>query len=146
MAVKISDNGLTLIKAHEGLRLEAYPDPGTGGDPWTVGYGHTKGVKPGDVISEAEASDFLRQDVAWVEDCVNENVNGPLTQNQFDALCSFVFNVGCGAFRSSTLCRLINEGNFEGAAGQFSRWNKAAGRVLPGLTRRRKEEAELFRA
>lgn len=146
MAVKISDTGLTLIKAHEGLRLEAYPDPGTGGDPWTIGYGHTKGVKPGDVISEAEASDFLRQDVAWVEDCVNENVNGPLTQNQFDALCSFVFNVGCGAFRSSTLCRLINEGNFEGAAGQFSRWNKAAGRVLPGLTRRRKEEAELFRA
>ena len=142
--MKISDSGLTLIKAHEGLRLKAYPDPGTGGDPWTIGFGHTKGVKPGDEIDDETATQFLRDDVAWVEDCVNENVSVDLTQNQFDALCSFVFNVGCGAFKGSTLCRLLNAGNYEGARTQFARWDKAAGNVLPGLTRRRREEAELF--
>ena len=144
--MKISDLGLTLIKAHEGLRLKAYPDPGTGGDPWTIGYGHTKDVKPGDEIDEETATQFLRDDVAWVEDCVNENVTVTLTQNQFDALCSLVFNIGCNAFKNSTLCRLLNGSNYDGARQQFQRWNKAAGRELAGLTRRRKEEAELFGA
>ena len=138
--------GLNIIKAHEGLRLEAYPDPGTGGAPWTIGYGHTKNVKHGDVIDNETATQFLRDDVSWVEDCVNENVTIDLAQNQFDALCSFVFNVGCSAFSNSTLLRLLNAGNFEGAQQQFAKWDKAAGRVLPGLTRRRREEAELFHA
>lgn len=142
--MNISDNGLTLIKSHEGLRLTAYPDPGTGAEPWTIGYGHTKGVKPGDVITDAEATEFLRQDIAWVEDCVNENVAVSMTQNQFDALCSFVFNLGCSQFRSSTLLRLFNEGNAVAAAQQFARWNKAAGNVMAGLTRRRQDERDLF--
>jgi len=142
--VKISDAGLNLIKSHEGLRLEAYPDPGTGGDPWTIGYGHTQGVKPGDVIDDATATQFLRDDIAWVEECVNEAADVDLSRNQFDALCSFVFNVGCKAFKGSTLLRLLNAGNYEAAEHQFARWDKAAGKVLAGLTRRRAEEAKLF--
>lgn len=144
--MKISQQGLNLIKSHEGLRLEAYPDPGTGGEPWTIGYGHTKGVKQGDVIDDETATQFLRDDVSWVEDCVNEAVDVDLTQNQFDALCSFVFNVGCGAFQGSTLLRLLNAGNYEAARQQFARWDKAAGKVMAGLTRRRREEAEVFHA
>ena len=128
------------------MRLNAYPDPGTGGEPWTIGYGHTGGVKHGDVIDEDGATQFLRNDVAWVEDCINDHVTFDLTQNQFDALCSFVFNLGCKAFTGSTLCKLINEGNFPAAAQQFGKWNKAAGRVLAGLTIRRQAEAELFNA
>lgn len=142
--MKISANGLGLIQAHEGLRLEAYPDPGSGGEPWTIGFGHTKGVKPGDVITEEEATTFLQQDIAWVEDCINQTVDVELTQNQFDALASFVFNLGCGAFKGSTLCRLLNAGNYAGAAEQFHRWTKAAGKDLPGLVKRRAHEAELF--
>lgn len=142
--MKISDAGIALIKSHEGLRLKAYPDPGTGGEPWTIGYGHTGGVEPGDEIDQNRADEYLRCDVMTVEDCVEHFVNVSLTQGQFDALCSFVFNVGCKAFSNSTLCRLLNEGNYEGARQQFSRWTKAGGRDLPGLVRRRKEEAELF--
>lgn len=144
MYVKISDTGLKLIKSHEGLRLQAYPDPGTGGEPWTIGYGHTKGVQPGDEIDEIAATALLAADVSWVEDCINESVDVALTQNQFDALCSFVFNVGCGAFKGSTLLKLLNEGNYQAASQQFGRWSKAAGKTLPGLVRRRAEEAELF--
>ncbi len=145
-SVKISETGLDLIKAHEGLRLTAYPDPGTGGEPWTIGYGHTGSVKDGDQITEAQATYFLRSDVQWAEGCIADHVSVDLTQNQFDALCSFVFNVGFKTFTGSTLCSLINEGNFDAAATQFKRWNHAGGKVLAGLTTRRQREADLFAA
>lgn len=142
--MKTSQAGIDLIKQFEGLELTAYPDPGTGGEPWTIGYGHTGGVKPGDTVTEAEAEELLRQDLEKFEDCVNAYVSVPITQSQFDALVSFAFNVGCGALKSSTLLRLLNNGDTEAAAAQFGRWNKAAGRVLAGLTRRRGAERDLF--
>jgi lysozyme len=140
----ISDRGLDLIKGFESLSLTAYPDPGTGGDPWTIGYGHTGGVQPGDTCTDAEATDWLRADCGSAEQCIDAHIDVEVNQNQRDALISFIFNVGCGNFKGSTLSKLINAGNFEAAAGQFGRWNKAAGRVLAGLTRRRAAEAELF--
>jgi lysozyme len=144
---RTSPAGIELIKAHEGLRLAAYPDPGTGGEPWTIGYGHTGGVRPGDRITADEAERILRDDLAWAEQAVAERVSPmvDLTQHQFDALVSLVFNIGRGAFERSTLLRKINTADVEGAAREFSRWVHAGGRVLPGLVRRRQAEAELFR-
>src|SRR3990167_667104 len=142
--MKTSDRGLEFIRVFEGMKLIAYPDPGTGAEPWTIGVGHTKGVRRGDVCTEAEAMAWLREDCAEAETCVESFVESELTQNQFDALVSFVFNCGCGNFKASTLLRLINAGNVEGAAGQFKRWNKANGKVMAGLTRRRQAEADLF--
>ena len=92
--MKTSSNGIEMIKAHEGLVLYAYPDPGTGGEPWTIGYGHTKGVLPGMRISEEQAEAFLREDLAAFEKAVTDLVPIPLTQSEFDALVSFCFNVG----------------------------------------------------
>lgn len=133
---------IDIIKKHEGLRLEAYlPTPN---DVWTIGYGHTHTTKQGMKITEAQAEALLRKDIAWVEEAVNKFVVVPLTQNQFDALASFVFNVGEGAFSKSTLLRLLNSGDYEGAANQFLRWNKQKGRILKGLTKRREEERKLF--
>jgi lysozyme len=133
---------LSLIKKHEGLRLEAYlPTPN---DVWTIGYGHTHTTKKGQKITEAQAEELLRRDIAWAEEAVNKLVVVPLTQNQFDALVSFVFNVGVGAFSKSTLLRLLNAKDYEGAANQFLRWNKQKGKVLNGLTKRREEERKLF--
>ena len=133
---------ISLIKKHEGLRLEAYlPTPN---DVWTIGYGHTHTTKQGQKITEAQAETLLRKDIKWAEEAVNESVVVPLSQNQFDALVSFVFNVGAGAFGSSTLLRLLNSKDYEGAANQFLRWNKQKGVALKGLTKRREEERKLF--
>jgi GH24 family phage-related lysozyme (muramidase) len=135
-------HNIDIIKKHEGLRLEAYlPTPN---DVWTIGYGHTHTTKQGMKITAGQAESLLRKDITWVEKAVNKLVVVPLTQNQFDALASFVFNVGEGAFSSSTLLRLLNSGDYEGAANQFLRWNKQKGRVLNGLTKRREEERKLF--
>lgn len=142
--MKISDRGLQLIRISEGLKLIAYPDPGTGAEPWTIGVGHTKGVRRGDVCTESEAMAWLREDCAEAEACVETWVEPDLAQHQFDALVSFVFNLGCGNFKGSTLLKLINAGNFGAAKAQFKKWNKAAGRVLAGLTTRRLAEAEMF--
>lgn len=135
-------HNLDIIKKSEGLRLEAYlPTPN---DVPTIGYGHTKGVRMGQRISLAQAEQFLLEDVDWAEDAVNSLVKVRLSQNQFDALVSFVFNVGATAFSKSTLLRLLNAGDYKGAADQFLRWNKQAGKVLRGLDTRRKEERALF--
>jgi lysozyme len=142
--MNVSDKGLDLIKGFESLSLTAYPDPGTGGEPWTIGYGHTGGVKKGDVCTEEEALDWLRDDCGAAEACITAHVLVELTQSQYDALVSFIFNVGCGNFKGSTLCKLINAGDMDSAAEQFVRWNKAAGKVLAGLTRRREAEATMF--
>jgi len=140
---KIGAKGLALIKASEGLRLKAYPDPASGGDPWTIGYGSTKGVTPGMVITEARAEDMLRADVAMFESAVNR-LCPVTTQNQFDALVSLAFNVGEGNLASSTLRKMHNAGNYTGAQAEFARWNKAAGKVMPGLVKRRAAEAQLY--
>lgn len=141
---RVSSAGRALIKAHEGLRLQAYPDPASGGHPWTIGYGHTSGVKPGDKITEEEADAFLAEDLVWVEHTINALVKVPLTQPQFDALASLIFNIGARAFEKSTLLRLLNSGDYLGASVQFERWVHAAGKVMPGLRRRRREERDLF--
>ena len=133
-----------LIKRWEGLRLKAYPDPGTGGKPWTIAYGHTRNVKQGDTCTLDQANAWLSEDMADAYRVIDNAVTVPLTRQQRDALCSFVFNVGGGAFQKSTLLKLLNEGNYTGAAGQFDRWNKAGGRVLKGLVNRRKQEKALF--
>ena len=135
-------HNLDIIKKSEGLRLEAYLP--TTNDVPTIGYGHTKSVKMGQCITINQAEQFLLEDVAWASDAVNRLVKVNLTQNQFDALVSFVFNVGATAFSKSTLLRLLNAGDYKGAADQFIRWNKQAGKELKGLTKRRQEERALF--
>lgn len=141
-----SDAGLALIKAAEGLETAAYPDPGNRvtGEPWTIGYGHTRGVRRGDTCSEEQATVWLREDLHAAEGAVRHLVDVPLSQGQFDALASFVFNVGPSAFGTSTLLRLLNGGDAAGAAEQFKRWNRGADGPLPGLVIRRAAERTLF--
>lgn len=130
------------IKRWEGLRLEAYmPTPN---DVPTIGYGHTHTAKMGMVITEAEAERLLRVDLKWAREAVNNYVTVPLTQPQYDALVSFVFNVGATAFRKSTMLRKLNASDFVGAANEFPRWNKQKGKVLRGLTNRRLYEKAKF--
>lgn len=139
--MKTSDKGIELIKRHEELRLKAYKCPA---GVWTIGYGSTGGVRPGDVITEAQAEVKLREDLRTAEREVGRhklNIN----QNQFDALVSFTFNVGSGNFRSSTLLKRIKENpNHPDIENQFGRWIYAGGKRLPGLVKRRKEEANLY--
>lgn len=134
-------NGLKLIKSFEGLRLRAYQDAV---GIWTIGYGTTRGVRPGMTISEAEAENFLQEDLVRFERAINDALKVSVNDNQFSALSCFTYNVGSGAFRESTLLRMLNQQNIYGAADQFPRWNKAGGRPLAGLTRRRKAERSLF--
>lgn len=136
-----SQKGLDLIKSFEGLRLTAYKCPA---DVWTIGYGTTAGVKPGQTITKERAEELLREDVKRFEEQVLRLVKMPLTQGQFDALTSFVYNLGAGNLSNSTLLRLLNAGDYAGAAAQFERWNKAGGKVLAGLARRRAAERALF--
>jgi len=140
--MRTGDAGVALIKKSEGKKLKAYKPIEE--DPWTIGFGHTKDVKEGDKISNEQAEEFLREDLLVYEQCVNRNVMLELSQNEFDALISWTYNLGCPNLRKSTLLRLLNAGDRAGAADQFPRWNRAAGRVLRGLTRRRMAERELF--
>lgn len=139
--MNISDAGLDLIKDAEELRLRAYLCPA---GVWTIGWGHTRGVKPGDTCTEAEAKQMLRDDIAPVERAVAESVKVPITQGMYDALCSLVFNIGTGAFRKSTLLRLLNESKYQLAAAEFPRWKKSKGKTLSGLVIRRAKERALF--
>lgn len=139
--LKISDKGIQLIRSFEGCKLEAYKD--AVGIP-TIGYGSTEGVTMGDTITQEEAENLLREDLRRFEDCVNSYVDVEISQCEFDALVSFAFNVGCNALKNSTLLRLLNQGDHDGAAQQFLRWDKAGGKPLAGLTRRRKAESVLF--
>lgn len=142
--MKCSDEGLQFIMAHEGCVLHAYPDPATGGEPWTIGVGHTGGVNEGDTCTQEQAMDWLRQDVVWAEKCLANSVKGNLTQNQIDACISLIFNIGCRNFGTSTVLRELNQGNDMSAAQGFLLWNKAAGKVMDGLTKRRQDEMALF--
>jgi lysozyme len=144
---RISGRGIALIEEAEGCRLQAYPDPGTGGDPWTIGVGHTGAdVHPGLTITRGQADALLRQDLAKFEHGVAALVAGhATTQGQFDALVSFAFNLGLGALGASSLLKLHKAGSYGAAAAEFGKWVHAAGRVLPGLIRRRAAEAALYR-
>ncbi|EML4892966.1 lysozyme [Klebsiella oxytoca] len=147
--MQISNNGIALIKGFEGCRLTAYPDPGTGGAPWTIGYGWThpvdgKPIKPGMKIDQATADRLLKTGLVSYENDVLKLVKVKLTQNQFDALVSFAYNVGSRALSTSTLLKKLNAGDIRGAADEFLRWNKSGKEVMPGLTNRRKAEREVF--
>jgi len=136
----ISKSGLEFIKEAEGMRLRPYQD---GAGYWTIGYGHRTGIESS-AISANQAMLFLLEDVAIAEETINKLVSTPLTQNQFDALVSFTFNVGREAFRDSTLLIELNFGNFTGAALQFQQWSYSNKVFIPGLFMRRCREATLF--
>ena len=141
--MKTDKKGIELIKEFEGCKLKAYQDSV---GVWTIGYGHTKGVKKGDVITQDQAKQFLIEDLADAENAVNRLVKVEINQNMFDALSSFTFNLGVGNFQSSTLLKLLNQGKYSEAAEQFPRWVFAGGQKLDGLVRRRKAEQKLFRS
>lgn len=153
--LKPSRAALSLIKEFEGCekllpggRLAAYPDPATGGDPWTIGWGSTgPDIRKGTIWTQEQADARFAEHVAEFGENVAKLVAGgaATSQQEFDALVSFAYNLGIGNLKTSTLLALHRAGNKAGAAEQFARWNKAAGKVLPGLTRRRAAEAKLYR-
>jgi lysozyme len=132
---------IEFVKSFEGFQANAYKCPA---GVWTIGYGTTEYVQPGDTVTEAEAERLLYNELLSCSDAVCDLVDVDLEQHQFDALCSFIYNVGRSAFSGSTLLKLINAGNFSAAAAQFQRWNKGGGKVLAGLSRRREAEREMF--
>jgi lysozyme len=146
------------IKRHEGFRAEAYPDPATGGAPWTVGFGATgRNIRPGTVWTREEAEEDLIRRVEVLDQQIDASVTVPLTTNQRVALICLTYNIGIGrvddpdtpenegsGLRGSTLLRKLNAEDYDGAADQFLRWNRANGRVMRGLTNRREAERELF--
>ena len=139
--MKISKEGLALIKKFEGCKLESYK---CAAGVWTIGYGSTKGIKEGMSISQEEADNLLLEDVAVFEDNVLDAVTMPLSQHQFDALVSWTFNLGGANLKASTMLKKLNAGEYEEVPAQMKRWNKAGGKVLQGLIRRREAEALLF--
>ena len=140
--MKPSQACVDFVKQFEGFSAHAYKD---GGGVLTIGYGHTEYVDLGDTVTQEEARDLLRQDLQEAADAVDDLVDVELTQNQYDALCSFVFNVGREAFRNSTLLKMINQGRSVKDCGpQFDRWIKDNGKVISGLVRRRQAEREMF--
>lgn len=147
--MQTSEKGIKNIKDFEGCSLTAYPDPRTGGAPWTIGYGWThpvdgKPIKPGMTIKQETADRLLKTGLVSYENDVLKMAKVKLTQGQFDALVSFAYNVGSRALSTSTLLRKLNDGDVNGAADEFLRWNKAGGKVLNGLARRREAERALF--
>ena len=139
--MKCSQEGLALIKKFEGCKLKAYK---CSAGVWTIGYGHTAGVKEGDVISQPEADKLLEEDIAKFEDYVNDNVIVELNEGQFDALVAWTFNLGVGNLRQSTMLKKLNESDYGSVPFEMRRWNKAGGKTLDGLIRRRKAESLLF--
>lgn len=130
-----------IVTNFEGLRLESYQDSV---GVWTIGYGHTLGVKKGQKITKERAKELLYKDVERFEKTVNRRVKVPLTQYQFDALVSFSFNVGGRAFTNSTLLKVLNIGYYEGVPKELKKWVYAGDERLEGLVKRRKAEAAMF--
>ena len=135
-----SPNAFAIIKQFEGFKPTAYQDQR---GIWTIGYGHTRNVVAGDTCTTAQAQTYLAEDVQGTAAAINQHVTVPLTQNQFDALTSLVFNIGAGNFEESTLLRLLNDRNYNGAADEFLQW-KRAGTYRNALLPRRQEERALF--
>lgn len=138
---RTNPSGVALIKDYEGLHLKPYLCPAR---VWSIGYGHTRSVYAGMIVTPAEADLLLQQDLRLVEPAVQRLVRVPLNDNQFAALVSFAFNVGIGNLEQSTLLRLLNRGWYEQVPAQLMRWNRARGEVLGGLSRRRAAEARLW--
>lgn len=138
--MKISEQCVNMVATFEGFRGEAYKCPA---GVWTIGYGHTEDVKPGDKITEATAKAMLRTELQEFAVKV-EKLLKKATQDQFDALVSFAYNVGVSALASSTLLKKHNAGDYLAAQEQFLKWNRAAGKELAGLTKRRQHEAALY--
>ena len=139
--MKISAEGLALIKKFEGCELEAYQDAV---GVWTIGYGHIKGVKEGMTITKQQAEEMLLEELVEYENYVLEAVNHQLDQCMFDALVSWTYNLGPSNLNASTMLKVLNAGDYDGVPEQIKRWNKAGGKVLQGLVRRREAEALLF--
>jgi len=143
--MKTSANGINLICSFEGLELKAYDD---GVGVWTIGYGTTiiNGikVKKGDTCTVEQAKSYMAQDLKKFESAVDTSVKVTITQNQFDALVSLAYNIGTGAFKSSTLLKKLNAKDYKSAAAQFDRWNRAGGKVMQGLINRRAKERKFF--
>ena len=139
--MKISLEGLSLIKKFEGLRLKAYK---CSANVLTIGYGHTGGVKETDKITLEEADSLLEKDIAKFEEYVSDNVIVKLNQSQFDALVAWTFNLGPGNLRESTMLKKLNNQEYESVPFEMRRWNKAGGKTLDGLIRRREAESLLF--
>lgn len=137
-----SQNATKLVAGFEGCVLHAYPDPGTGADPWTIGFGHTHGVRQGDVITQAQAEAFLGADLATVAAQLSRLITVTVGQNQFDALVSLAYNVGINGF--PTLLVFVNRGDFVSAKAHFGAYVRAGGKVMQGLINRRAKEAALF--
>ena len=137
----INEDGVTLVKEYEGLHLTPYLCPA---NIWTIGYGHTRTVRAGMRVTQEQAAQLLEDDLRIAERAVERLVDVTLTDNQFAALVSFVFNVGTANFERSTLLKLLNRGWYEQVPAQLMRWNRASGEVLGGLARRRAAEARLW--
>ena len=133
--------GIALIKKFEGCELEAYQ---CSAGVWTIGYGHTKDIVQGMTISKEQAEEMLVDELHEYENYINKYVTVALSQNQFDALVSWVYNLGPANLKASTLLKVLNQGKYEDVPAQIKRWNKAGGKVLEGLIRRREAEACLF--
>lgn len=157
--MKVSDVGRALIDRNEGDELHAYPDPATGGKPWTIGRGHTAGVYPGMVITQAQSDKLFDDDLDTVYGPHVEKLlaGAPTTQAQFDAMVSLAYNIGegdwengridrhdAGGFEDSSILKHHLRGEYLAAADAFALWNKAGGRVMAPLTRRRLEEEKLY--
>jgi|TARA_R100001443_G_scaffold93729_1_gene100318 lysozyme len=139
--MNISQEGISLIKKFEGCELEAYQ---CAAGVWTIGYGSTKNVKEGDTLTQKEADNLLLHEMQEYEGYIKELVKVPLKQNQFDALVSWVFNLGPANLKASTMLKFLNAGDYHLIPSQIKRWNKASGKVLEGLIRRREAEALMF--
>lgn len=139
--MKISENGKSLIKKFEGCELESYQDSV---GVWTIGFGHTKGVRQGQSITKDEALAMLDEELIEYEEYVEKLVEVPLNQDQFDALVCWVYNLGPTNLATSTLLYKLNKGQYDDVPSEIKRWNKAGGEVLKGLVRRREAEALLF--
>jgi len=136
-----SKSGLALTESFEGVRPTAYQDVK---GVWTIGYGHTLNVQPGDTCTPEQAEAWLAEDIAWAVRVVNAFVQRTVTQGIFDALVDFTFNLGSGSLQHSTLLMLVNQGNFAAAADEFQKWDHAGGVVVAGLLRRRIAEEQEF--
>ena len=139
--MKLGERGTEILKYFEGCKLTAYQDSV---GVWTIGYGHSKGVFDGMTITQEEAEQMLLTELEEYEGYIEDMVTVPLTQNQFDALVVWIYNLGPTNFRNSTLLKELNAGNYNAAGQEITRWNKAGGKVLAGLVKRREAEAELF--
>lgn len=138
----ITNEGINLIKKFEGLKLEAYLCPA---GVWTIGYGHTKGVKKGDKITQLEADNLLKEDLSSFEKGVTSLIKSNINQNQFDALVSFAFNLGLVNLKNSTLLKKVNSNPDDRTiVDEFIKWIYAGGKPLEGLKRRRQAEAYLY--